>query len=108
MNRRRIALILVATTATLPALTGCEAVDSVVDYFGPRPENRLLALADAARITLTSTNPSPTPSEVPGSGVGLIGVEERANALGGKLESWGDATKFTLLAELPLQRENRV
>lgn len=48
MNRRRIALTLVATTATLPALAGCQAVDSVVDYFGPRPESRLLALADAA------------------------------------------------------------
>lgn len=67
-----------------------------------------LALADVARLTLISSTPSPTPSEVPGSGVGLIGVEERANALGGKLESWGDATKFTLLAELPLQKENRV
>lgn len=48
MNRRRIALTLVAATATLPGLAGCQAVDSVVDYFGPRPENRLLALADAA------------------------------------------------------------
>ena len=50
VNRRRIALILVATTATLPTLAGCQAVDSVVDYFGPRPENRLLALADAAVV----------------------------------------------------------
>ncbi|EFQ81567.1 hypothetical protein HMPREF0305_10453 [Corynebacterium pseudogenitalium ATCC 33035] len=29
-------------------MAGCQAVDSVVDYFGPRPESRLLALADAA------------------------------------------------------------
>ena len=56
MNRRRIALILVATTATLPALTGCQAVDSVVDYFGPRPENRLLALADAAATDALTLN----------------------------------------------------
>ena len=55
MNRRRIALTLVATTATLPALAGCQAVDSVVDYFGPRPESRLLALADAADAVILIT-----------------------------------------------------
>lgn len=48
MNRRRIALTCVASTATLPALAGCSAVDSVVDYFGPRPEDALERLAVAA------------------------------------------------------------
>ena len=40
--------------------------------------------------------------------MGLIGVEERALALGGKLETWGDAKKFIVRAELPLQKESRV
>ncbi len=48
MNRRRIALTCVASTAALPALAGCSAVDSVVDYFGPRPEDALERLAVAA------------------------------------------------------------
>lgn len=48
MNRRRIALTCVASTATLPALAGCSAVDSVVDYFGPRPEDALERLVVAA------------------------------------------------------------
>ena len=65
-----------------------------------------LALADAARVTLTSTASSPMPSEVSGSGVGLVGVKERAQALGGTLISSGDAQKFTLHAELPLHKDN--
>ena len=86
-----------------------EGLTNALRHQGPGTQVDVeLALADVARLTLISSTPSPTPSEVPGSGVGLIGVEERALALGGKLESWGDATKFTLLAELPLQRENRV
>ena len=86
-----------------------EGLTNALRHQGPGTRVEVeLALADVARLTLISSTPSPTPSEVPGSGVGLIGVEERALALGGKLESWGDATKFTLLAELPLQKENRV
>ena len=80
-----------------------EALTNALRHQGPGTQVEVeLALADAARITLTSTNPSPTPSEVTGSGVGLIGVEERAHALGGRLECSGDATKFILHAELPL------
>jgi hypothetical protein len=48
VNRRRIALTCVASTAALPALAGCSTVDSVVDYFGPRPEDALERLAVAA------------------------------------------------------------
>lgn len=67
-----------------------------------------LALADVAQIALKSTNPSPTASQVPGSGVGLVGIAERAHALGGNLETQGDAKKFIVRAELPLQKESRV
>ena len=85
-----------------------EGLTNALRHQGPGTHVEVeLALADAARITLTSTNPSPTPSEVTGSGVGLIGVEERAHALGGRLECSGDATKFILRAELPMQKENR-
>ena len=85
-----------------------EGLTNALRHQGPGTHVEVeLALADAAQITLTSTNPSPTPSEVTGSGVGLIGVEERAHTLGGKLESSGDATKFILRAELPMQKENR-
>lgn len=86
-----------------------EGLTNALRHQGPGTQVEVeLALADAARITLTSTNPSPTPSEIPGSGVGLIGIEERAHTLGGKLECSGDAKKFTLRAELPLQKESRV
>ncbi|MCG7440326.1 sensor histidine kinase [Corynebacterium sp. ACRPQ] len=85
-----------------------EGLTNALRHQGPGTQVEVeLALADAARITLTSTNPSPTPSEIPDSGVGLIGIEERAHTLGGKLESSGDATKFILRAELPMQKENR-
>ena len=67
-----------------------------------------LVLADVAQIALKSTNPSPTASQVPGSGVGLVGIAERAHALGGNLETRGDAKKFIVRAELPLQKESRV
>ena len=105
--RRAIAVaLLIAALAS--ALSAAKELPRVPVFSRDLPAGAELALADVARLTLISSTPSPTPSEVPGSGVGLIGVEERANALGGKLESWGDATKFTLLAELPVQKENRV
>lgn len=86
-----------------------EGLTNALRHQGPGTQVEVeLALADAARITLTSTNPSPTPSEIPDSGVGLIGIEERAHTLGGKLECSGDAKKFTLRAELPMQKEKRV
>ena len=86
-----------------------EGLTNALRHQGPGTQVDVeLALADVARLTLISSTPSPTPSEVPGSGVGLIGVEERALALGGKLETWGDAKKFIVRAELPLQKESRV
>ena len=86
-----------------------EGLTNALRHQGPGTQVEVeLTLADAARITLTSTNPSPTPSEIPGSGVGLIGIEERAHTLGGKLECSGDAKKFIVRAELPLQKESRV
>ncbi|WP_239088639.1 DUF4439 domain-containing protein [Corynebacterium macginleyi] len=48
MKCRRFILTSIASTAALPALGGCSAVDSVVDYFGPRPEETLERLAVAA------------------------------------------------------------
>ena len=86
-----------------------EGLTNALRHQGPGTQVDVeLALSDVARLTLISSTPSPTPSEVPGSGVGLIGVEERALALGGKLETWGDAKKFIVRAELPLQKESRV
>lgn len=50
MNRRALTPIatLTALAALVPALSGCQAVDSVVDYFGPRPDETLVALARSA------------------------------------------------------------
>lgn len=45
MNHR---LSLLPALAVLPALTGCQAVDSVVTYFGPRPDETLETLAQQA------------------------------------------------------------
>lgn len=84
-----------------------EALTNALRHQGPGTHVQLkLTLSDAARVTLISTATSPTPSEVPGSGVGLVGVKERAQALGGYLTSGGDAQKFTLAAELPLHKDN--
>lgn len=62
-----------------------------------------LVLDDAATLTLTSTNPHPTPSNVAGSGVGLVGVAERARSLGGRLDYSGDAHSFSLHAQIPMK-----
>ena len=84
-----------------------EGLTNALRHQGPGTHVQLkLTLSDAARVTLTSTASSPTPSEVSGSGVGLVGVKERAQALGGHLTSNGDAQKFTLTAELPLHKDN--
>ena len=84
-----------------------EGLTNALRHQGPGTHVQLkLTLSDAARVTLTSTASSPTPSEVSGSGVGLVGVKERAQALGGHLTSSGDAQKFTLAAELPLHKDN--
>lgn len=84
-----------------------EALTNALRHQGPGTHVQLkLTLSDAARVTLISTATSPTPSEVSGSGVGLVGVKERAQALGGYLTSGGDAQKFTLAAELPLHKDN--
>lgn len=84
-----------------------EALTNALRHQGPGTHVQLkLTLSDAARVTLISTATSPTPSEVSGSGVGLVGVKERAQALGGHLTSSGDAQKFTLAAELPLHKDN--
>ena len=84
-----------------------EGLTNALRHQGPGTHVQLkLTLSDAARVTLTSTATSPTPSEVSGSDVGLVGVKERAQALGGHLTSSGDAQKFTLTAELPLHKDN--
>ncbi|MDK8476936.1 MULTISPECIES: histidine kinase [unclassified Corynebacterium] len=84
-----------------------EGLTNALRHQGPGTHVQLkLTLSDAARVTLTSTATSPTPSEVSGSVVGLVGVKERAQALGGHLTSSGDAQKFTLDAELPLHKDN--
>ena len=84
-----------------------EGLTNALRHQGPGTHVQLkLTLSDAARVTLTSTATPPTPSEVSGSGVGLVGVKERAQALGGYLTSSGDAQKFTLAAELPLHKDN--
>ncbi|MHB0835329.1 MAG: sensor histidine kinase [Corynebacterium aurimucosum] len=62
-----------------------------------------LVLDDAAALTLTSTNLHPTPSNVAGSGVGLVGVAERARSLGGRLDYSGDAHSFSLHAQIPMK-----
>jgi len=84
-----------------------EGLTNALRHQGPGTHVQLnLTLSDAARVILTSAATSPTPSEVSGSGVGLVGVKERAQALGGHLTSNGDAQKFTLAAELPLHKEH--
>lgn len=62
-----------------------------------------LVLDDASSLTLNSTNPHPTPSNVAGSGVGLVGVSERARSLGGRLDYSGDAHSFSLHAQIPMK-----
>lgn len=62
-----------------------------------------LVLDDASSLTLNSTNPHPTPSNVAGSGVGLVGVSERARSLGGRLDYSGGAHSFSLHAQIPMK-----
>ena len=62
-----------------------------------------LALDDAPSLTLSSTNPQPSPNNVSGGGVGLVGIEERASSLGGRLEYSGDAHSFSLHAQIPMK-----
>ena len=62
VNRRALTPIatLTALGALAPALSGCQAVDSIVDYFGPRPDEALVGLgrsADADAQQLAAVDP---------------------------------------------------
>ena len=57
-------------------------------------------------LTIEARNPSPigTPSKIPGSGTGLIGLAERVALADGRLDHGTDGGEFRLVAWLPWQR----
>lgn len=63
---------------------------------------RLNWTADAVRLEVANAAPA---APVPGSGLGLPGMAERARLLGGTLETSYDAGRFTVTACLPAPEE---
>jgi signal transduction histidine kinase len=60
------------------------------------------------RLELTVENPlGPATGARPGGGLGILGMRERAQLLGGSLEAGGDGERFRVRAVLPYDRDRK-
>ncbi|TQK95631.1 signal transduction histidine kinase [Streptomyces puniciscabiei] len=104
----------VADPAAVPASVGRtayriaqEALTNARKHAPGAEVTLILAGAPGEGLTVTVTNPAPTtePTPVPGSGQGLIGLTERANLTGGRLDHGTTADGgFEVRAWLPWGR----
>lgn len=83
-----------------------EALTNVLRHAGQVPMSvRLAYAADRLQIVCRNTAPAAGPLAGAGAGVGIIGMEERATALGGRVESGPTPDGgFQVLAEIPYRR----
>ncbi|MET0297377.1 MAG: histidine kinase [Microbacterium sp.] len=78
-----------------------EALTNAIRHGEPGPVSvRLAWLAD--RVELEVRNPSRAGAGAAASGHGLVGMRERANLIGGRLEAASRADEFVLTAQLPV------
>lgn len=81
-----------------------EALTNAVKHAPGRPVRVDLTAAPATGVHLTVSNPTGADGGLPGAGSGLIGMQERAELLGGILTAAPDAQgEFVVEASLPWQ-----
>ena len=83
-----------------------EALTNVIKHAGPEPAAEVrLTRADRV-LTIEVTDRGSGHSTLPGSGQGLVGMQERAALLGGSFEAGPRAEGgFRVLARLPIERD---
>ncbi|MEV4018940.1 ATP-binding protein [Nonomuraea angiospora] len=81
-----------------------EALTNVAKHAGP-VDVRVILAYEPARLTIRVTNPVRGAAATigNGAGVGLIGMRERVELLGGSVKATGEGGTFNLCATLPLR-----
>ena len=79
-----------------------EALTNVHKHAGPTPTTVVLRYRpDAVEVEIANARPSRAPDPLPGSGMGLVGLRERVELMGGRLSAGPVQGGFVVLARLP-------
>jgi signal transduction histidine kinase len=80
-----------------------EALTNARKHAARQPVTVLLAGQPGRRLLVVVTNPTAAPAadRVPGSGTGLVGLRERVQLAGGRLDAKSGRGRFRLWAVLP-------
>ena len=80
-----------------------ESLSNVLRHAGPVPVSVSVTVAgDALVVEVRNASSAPGPRRLPGTGLGLIGLRERVQALDGTLVHGPDGSGFRVTATLPL------
>lgn len=79
-----------------------EALTNVARHAGDGPSARAVISGETGELTVSVTNRGAVRSASTGSGVGLVGMRERAEAVGGTLEAGPAAGGWRVNARMPL------
>jgi signal transduction histidine kinase len=83
-----------------------EALTNVHKHAGPTPTTVVLRYrVDAVEVSVTNVPPAQAPDPLPGSGMGLVGLNERVELMGGRFSSGPRDGGFAVVAQLPDVRE---
>lgn len=81
-----------------------EALTNVLKHAGPNPEAEVRLSANKEMLTIEVTDSGQGATTLPGSGQGLVGMQERVALLGGTLEAGPRlGGGFRVMARLPLE-----
>jgi signal transduction histidine kinase len=89
------------TTARTAYRVVQEALTNARKHAPGQPVRIALDGVPGSALRVDVTNPLGAPSEIPGTGTGLVGLTERVRLAGGKLDHRATATEFVLTASLP-------
>lgn len=89
------------TTARTAYRVVQEALTNARKHAPGQPVRVALDGAPGAQLRIDVSNPLGTPSAIPGTGTGLVGLTERVRLAGGRLDHRATATEFVLSASLP-------
>ncbi|EWM19429.1 signal transduction histidine kinase [Kutzneria sp. 744] len=83
-----------------------EALTNVHKHAGPTPTTVVLRYRPGAvEVTVTNGRPPHAPDPLPGSGMGLVGLRERVELMGGRFEAGPRDGGFAVVADVPDERE---
>ncbi len=89
------------TTARTAYRVVQEALTNARKHAPGQPVRIALDGTPGSRLRIDVTNPLGSPTEIPGTGTGLVGLTERVRLAGGRLDHRATATEFVLTASLP-------